>query len=174
MSELLVVMGLAGRPHGIKGWIKMRSYADSVEVFEEGRPILWRRGEEERTLVLEGIRAHQTKVLVKFQGLDTIEAAEGLRGGELCLKRQELPEADPDEVYLADLIDFEVVTQEGKALGRVTGFSNNRVQDILVVGGKTHQILIPAVPSFLVEVDFKKRLITVSEQVEGLLELNAV
>ncbi len=56
---------------------------------------------------------------------------------------------------MADLIGFEALDLEGKVLGRVTGFSDNRAQILVEIG----EMLVPFVKPILVKIDEDNRQI---------------
>ncbi len=76
-------------------------------------------------------------------------------GSEIAIARAQLPDAAPGEYYWADLVGLEVVTLEGRHLGRVDHLMETGAHDVLVVKGE-QTVLIPYVPEQVVlEVDLE-------------------
>ena len=93
------------------------------------------------------------KLLIRLEGVDSPEKARALVGAGLWLPREALPDLAEDEVYLHDLLGFEVRDQQGTCLGSLTGFLDNGAQDILVVSGSQGELLIPFVEPILQEIE---------------------
>ena len=167
MIDSLILLGKVEKPHGLKGWVKARVYGNSNISDLNGLELHWVKEDIQTQLVLESSQPFKMGMLLKFEGVDSISGAEKLRGGELSIHRRYLSPPKEDEVYFQDLLGLTVVEENGKKLGRVKSFIFNKGQDILVVQDGTHEILIPAIPSLLKEVDFAAREIKVA-RMEGL------
>lgn len=163
-----VLIGEISRPHGIKGEVRVRPRTDIPGRFErlvgkevwvepEGRPV------DGRFLKIQGVRYHGELVLVKFEGVDSVEEAEKLRGHEIYIHRgmrEPLPEG---EFYIEDLIGAEVVTEEGEVLGRVERIDKLPANDVMVVG----DLLLPVIKDVILDVDLERKRIVV-RLLEGL------
>lgn len=129
-------MNLIGRvlkPHGIKGYVRALPIKSSIFDLGPGSAIVGRRGFSELNLVIEEIKPHGRFVLIKFKGIDSIEAAESLRGFEL------FREGELEETF----VGLEV-WQEGRRIGVVREVMEIPMNVVLVVekteGG---EVLIP-------------------------------
>lgn len=159
VAELSV--GYVAGAHGIRGGLRVRLHDPDSAALVVGRCVTLRdRGERMR------LREHITKVApqpgsdrvrVWVEGVETREAAEALKGCDVRIAREELPELDEDEYYLADLIDLEVRRRVGEGvqrLGTIVGVTTNGVQDLFEVqwqrAGRGASIwLLPALPEFI-------------------------
>ncbi|MEL6873252.1 MAG: ribosome maturation factor RimM, partial [Pseudomonadota bacterium] len=70
-------------------------------------------------------------LIARVAGIDDRNAAETLRGTELYVARELLPEPDDDEVYHADLIGLRVVDTSGKILGEIIAIQNFGAGDLI-------------------------------------------
>ena len=73
---------------------------------------------------------NSTVIIAKIRSFDDRNAAETLRGTELFIMRDALPDLGPDEYYQSDLIGFDVVCN-GKKIGIVDCFQNYGAGDII-------------------------------------------
>lgn len=80
-------------------------------------------------LVVARSRPHQQRWIVSFSGVDTIEAAQVLRGSILRAPALE----DPDVLWVHDMVDAEVFDDGGQRLGRVEAVQSNPASDLLVL-----------------------------------------
>lgn len=152
---------------GLKGEVKVYNYSDSIEIYETIESIYV----EDRLTVIENVRAQKNMVILKLEGADDRNAAEALRGRELYITEDDLPELPEGRYYVRDLIGMSVIEKDGKLLGHVTDVLQNTAQDIFEVereNGK--KLLIPKVDQFVLDIDTEKREITV-KLIEGMLDL---
>ena len=170
-----VLIGKVTSPVGLKGEVRVYNYSDRTQVYEETEEILV--GDVPRRI--ESMRPQKNMLVIRFEGINSREDAEGIRNAELFVMEEDLPKLEEGEIYLRDLIGMEVVEvlqgldDEGgeRVLGPVVDVIDNEFQDILKVrtsGGA--EVMIPAVDPIVVEIDEEERTITV-DLPEGLLEL---
>ena len=165
MSHELIAFGTLGRPHGLSGELPLRAFnGDGGDLAAVALPLavqLVQRGARRETRVVE-IRPAGQGLLVRLDGVVSREEAAALTNAELWIPRDCLPAPGEDEVYVEDLIGCEVVDVEGRPRGTVRASFWNGAQDVLTVEGPAgEELLLPAVPEFLVEVDLAARRVVV-------------
>jgi len=147
-------MGRVAAPFAVQGWVKVQPFTEYLDslldypVWRLGKGGAWR---EYR--VLDG-QVHGQQLIVQLEGVGDRDQAERIRGLEIAVPRDELPEAEEDEYYWDDLIGLEVVNQEGVSLGRVAGLLETGVHDVLEVVADRKR-LIPFTEPIVVEVDME-------------------
>lgn len=94
---------------------------------------------------------------IKFKGINDRTTAMLIANSQIWIQKKNLPEVGFDEIYLADLIDFDVKNLEHKKIGKITGFSDNKYQAVLEVNSKT---LIPFVPQIILNINKDRKQIT--------------
>ena len=152
---------------GLKGEVKVYNYSDSIEIYETIESIYV----EDRPTVIENVRAQKNMVILKLEGADDRNAAEALRGRELYITEDDLPELPEGQYYVRDLIEMSVIEKDEKLLGHVTDVLQNTAQDIFEVERENgNKLLIPKVDQFVLDIDTEKREITV-KLIEGMLDL---
>jgi 16S rRNA processing protein RimM len=153
-----------GKPHGLAGEVYVVRISDDPLRFEPGASLIHdRKGE----LVIDEVRGHNDRLLVKFRGIDTREQAEGLRGA-LFVTPDDLRELDESEFWEHDLVGLTVVTSDGSAVGEVTAVINGP-QDLLEVSTNTGLRYVPVVKEIVVAVDLEAGRITLDPPA-GLLD----
>jgi 16S rRNA processing protein RimM len=160
----LVLLGRLGRPHGIHGEIVLDGCSLDVEELRRIREFVWRgRDGAELALTLRSVRAAMPRTLVAFAGYDVREAVAELTNGQLHAEESRLPDAGPDTVYQFQLLGLEVVTVEGRALGAVVDAFPTGAHWIYVVrGADQRELMIPAIPENVKEVDLTARRVVVA------------
>lgn len=126
-----------------------------------------------RELSLENFWAHKRVVVLKFAGVDTISAAEGLVGSEVQVPRRERAALGADEFYVSDLVGC-TVRDHGREIGVVAGMQSGAGDAPLLVvkAASGRDCLVPFAEAYLKRVEPERRLIEM-ELPEGLLDLDA-
>lgn len=159
-------LGQLGRAHGIRGELIFRPFnPQGVLLSDLDLPMtvaLRRREGASESWRLLGARPFREGDLVRFEGIDSPEAASRLTNAELSVPRAALPPLEEGEFYVADLIGCAAHDAEGKPRGVVRGCFWNGTQDVLeIVGDDGAELLVPALGDFLREVDLRGRRIVV-------------
>ena len=154
-------MGRLGAARGLKGWLRVKSFADPPEQLQNYRTWNLLVNGECRKMTLRRFRTMPRGLECLLDGVDTRDAAEGLRGAEIRVNRADLPPAGEDEWYWADLEGLEVRNLDDEPLGQVRGLIATGANDVLIVEGERRR-LIPFVPGSRVrEVDIQARRLIV-------------
>jgi 16S rRNA processing protein RimM len=118
-SKDFVRIGEIAKPHGVKGELSVIYHADSPLLLDHA-PRVWlapATGGRPRPHTVRHWRTHHGRVLLTLQEVADRNAAEALRGMDLLLRAQDLPEPDPDEIYLHQLEGCRVELPDGSLLG---------------------------------------------------------
>lgn len=163
MTEVLAV-GRITRAHGIRGEVAVQSLTEVSDRYAPGSVLSLEDG---RTLTVRAARRHQQRLLVKFEEVVDRTEAEGLRGQVLLVPVERSPAiAETDRFWVHQVVGLEVLTEEGRSLGRIREVRANPANDLWVTDAGA---LIPAVRAFVRDVDLAAGRVTVHE-VPGLFE----
>ncbi len=122
---------------------------------------------------LEGAKRHGEFWRMKFRGLETPEAAKAYRGATLALPRENLPQLEPGEIYLTDLVGLQIEGPDGKPLGKVVETQQVGESDILWIETEEGaRVPIPYEQDFIVATQISKKKILLSEMALELFEIN--
>lgn len=159
------------RPRGVCGEVKVLPLTDIPGRFDQLDEVyVEMAADETQTLVIEEVKSYKGCVYLRFQGLDSAEAAEALRGKYLQVDRGQSPELSENEFYHFEIIGAAVYTEDDAYLGAVSEILETGARDILVVQGVDREYLIPFHPDLVTHIDRKAARITV-HPLEGLLDL---
>ncbi|MDE1942941.1 MAG: ribosome maturation factor RimM [Betaproteobacteria bacterium] len=138
-------MGRVSVPYGVQGWIRIQAYSGSLDGLA-AYPVWWLgKNEEFREFSLAEWRIHGGALIARLEGVTDRTAAEALKGLEIAIPREQLPQAGENEYYWTDLIGLRVTNLAGEALGEVTEVLGTGANDVLVVRDAGRQRLIPFV-----------------------------
>jgi 16S rRNA processing protein RimM len=167
-----VVIARIAKARGIRGEVACDVETDFPERFESLEMAnVWMADGTRLALRVEGHWFHKGRVVLKFEGYDTMTAAETLVGGRLMIPEADALELEEGEFYEYEVVGSEVVTIDGRRLGSVTRLMRTGGTDLLVINGEgEREHLIPFADDICTEVDVKAKRITVNPP-QGLLEL---
>lgn len=170
MSEDLVAIAKLAKPRGLRGEIVGDVLTDFPERFDDLKTvsIVYPNGKIV-TVEIEKFWFQKGRIVLKFVGFDTIEAAETLRNCEICVPETEAVELETDEYFDWELENCTVESIEGTRIGTVKEVMRTGGTEVLVVTGEAKEYLIPFAETICVEVDVKNKLIKVDAP-EGLLD----
>lgn len=140
-----VVVGRIGAPHGVRGWVKLKSFTEPDDNIATYRPWRLRRGTEERDVEVGAVQRHGSGLVARLAGIGDRDAAAELRGMEILVERACFAAPDEGQYYWSDLLDLQVLTMDGRELGRVEELLATGANDVLVVVGDRRR-LIPFLP----------------------------
>ncbi len=158
--------------HGIKGEAKV-GYSKNQQDFFMSLGTVYLKNEGDYTpLNILSSKPHKNMMIVKFEGINSINELLPLKGNLLFVEDTIIREnLDEDEFLIDELVGLEVFdVQDGKKLGFVIGVSNNGASDLISVKTNSKKIcLIPFVKAIVPVVDIQNRKIMINN-LEGLLE----
>lgn len=167
-----ILVGGVVKPHGIRGEFCMKSHADSPSLFDAVDTLHMRDGTRPpEPFTLASWREHKGFILITVKGVTDRDRAEALRGRDVLVREEDLPELDEGEHYLYQLIGCDVVLDDGAMVGELKGFYETGEQDTWVITNPAGiEILLPAVPEFVRDIDMDAGTIVIDPP-DGLLDL---
>jgi 16S rRNA processing protein RimM len=165
---------------GVKGWIKVQSFAADPQALFSSRRWFLQPPESQgpkrppasapipRFIKITQAKRHGEGVVASVHEVTDRSGAEALRGARVFVPRSSFPTADPDEYYWVDLIGLQVVNLKGETLGNVSGLLDTGPHSVLRIvpdGAKPEDVsterLVPFVAAYISDVNLSERRITV-------------
>ncbi len=160
-------MGRIAAPYGLKGWVRIEPYGAAPHSLI-GSPLWWVgvNGDWREKKVAESARRHGAGLVVRFEECVERNAALALKGSEVALAREALPQSAHNEYYWVDLIGLTVVNVRGEELGSVAELFENGAHAVMrVVAGETERLL-PFVEQVVRQVDTAQGCIRVEWELD--------
>ena len=161
MKQQYLPAGKIVSTHGLRGDVKILPWADSPEflldfdtVYLAGKPY-----------TVEDARVQKTCVLMKLEGIDTVEDAAKLRDQVVFISREDI-ELEEGAIFIQDLLHLPVLDESGAELGKLQDVISTGANDVFYVKG-AHEYMIPAVPEFVLERNIDEGFIRV-RLIEGM------
>ncbi len=120
MSDRLILMGVIGKPHGVRGLVRVNAFTEDPDALADYSPLVDAKGRKFSLEWVNGNVAQLTEIAVagKRKITDRNEA-ERLTNTELFAPRSALPETDEEEFYLTDLIGLAARDEAGQNIGTI-------------------------------------------------------
>ncbi|MGN0447123.1 MAG: ribosome maturation factor RimM [Acutalibacteraceae bacterium] len=161
MIKDFLEIGKLTSTHGIKGEMKAQPWCDSPEFFCKFKTLyLDKKGEKP---VKIKARPHGQMVIVKLEGIDSVEAAMKMREKVLYMKRSDAS-LDEGKYFVQELIDCKVIDadDESKVYGTLTDVSQTGANDVWhITDEKGREYLIPAIPIVVIDTDVVSGIIKI-------------
>jgi 16S rRNA processing protein RimM len=165
-EPVYLVVGFLRRPHGVRGEIIMDLHTDFPERLRNGRKLFV--GEVHHPMTLARTRPHAKGMLVKFKGIETPEEVGELHNQWVYVKAADVPALPESQIYQHELFGFKVLDENDHPLGELVEIIKTGANDVYVVKDESgKEILLPAIPSVILNVDPDRRLMRV-HLLEGL------
>lgn len=114
-------------------------------------------------------RRHRGAMLLLFAGITDREMAATYQGQFVYIRLDDAAPLEEGEFYLFQLQNIRVVTDGGEELGRLVDFIETGANDVYIVHGPRGEVLLPAIPEVIIEVDVVARRMVV-HLIDGLVE----
>ena len=144
--------------HGVRGEVKVLPWGDGPEFLLEFARVRIAGADYK----VESCRVQKTCNLLKVTGIDTMEAAQAMRGKVVQLYREDI---DEEVIFAAELVGVEVFA-EGESIGKIKEVLDYPSHSVYVIRGK-HEYMIPAVNQFILSTDVEANRMEV-RLIEGM------
>jgi 16S rRNA processing protein RimM len=170
-----VLMGVIGRPHGVRGLVHVRSYTEDPSDLPDYGPFSDERGRRfNLRWASEGVAVLTELVDGQKVPVPDRTAAEKLVNVKLYVERDQLPATDEEEFYLVDLVGLQAVKPDGSALGTVQAVHDYGAGTSLEIGGDDHPaLLVPFTRACVPDVNVPARRLVVVPPAEVVVAPDA-
>ena len=162
MSEKFVKVGKVKDAHGIRGELFLVFFggeADWIDELDSIRLVNDLGEPDPKNFAIKSVRPHKNGMILKSADIKDRNMAETLKGRVIEIPEELLISEKGESIYLREILGFVVHTKAQGAVGPVTGFSSNVVQDLLVVKAKNGVFEIPFVKDFVETIDYDAKTI---------------
>ena len=160
-----IPVGRVTRTHGLKGELKF--FPDDRDDLVVQNDQLIRLGET--TFKIKSIRGAKSPFIVKFDGVDSIEAAQSLSGQEVLIAREDFELLPEGEYYRFEIEGLKAFDDTGKYYGVIEDVIATGSNDVYVVREDGKEWLVPMIDSVVQSIDLEQGKL-IFHCVEGLFE----
>lgn len=171
MFDRYFQLGYVVGTHGLNGELKVKLDSDDPEYYQELESIFVNQSQKLIPFFIEWFQIQPDgKALLKLEEVDNIDDAALLKGSELWLPDELLPELDEGQFFLHQVIGYNAIQQENQNIGIIKDFYTDGPQDLFVLEFQNKEILIPFADNFIENVDHNQKTIKFNLP-EGLLDV---
>ncbi len=164
-----IEIGQIVNTNGLKGIVKVNPFTDDISKFEDLKYIYIQLKSELKKVKIEQVRYNKNQVLLKLEGIDSIEEAEKYRNFYLKTEKKSQEELGEDTYYIVDLIGIDVYSNNDEHLGKIEDVFPTGSNDVYVVKDNLgKQILVPAIAEVVKKVDLKNKKMVI-KVIPGLI-----
>ena len=165
-SKDFILVGSIVGLHGLKGYVKVKSFLENPkDLFNFDKYFINKISFNSLLL-----KFNKKSVFVcELAGINSIEEAKNFVKADIFISRASLAEKDEDEIYLNDLISFNVELEYGLCLGELVRFYDFGGGPIIGVKHGDEEKMLPFSKNFIINIDRDLRLITLSSSIKTLI-----
>ncbi len=165
-SKDFILVGSIIGLHGLRGYLKVKSFLENPkDIFKFDKYFI-------NKLSFSSIlfKFNKKSVFVcEFVGINSIEEAKKFVNNDIFIYKSSLPKIDKDEIYLNDLISFNVELESGFYLGELVKFYDFGAGPIIGVKQGHTEKMLPFSDNFIINIDQDLRVITLSSNIKTLI-----
>ena len=160
IKEFLEVGQIVGT-HGVRGEMRLNPWADSPEFLKQFKTLYFDNKGEKSVRVLAA-RPHGNVVILKLDGVETVEAASAMRNKVMFIRRADANLSD-GSYFIEELIGCTVIDADNESIcyGTLTDVSETGANDVWYIEKDGKEYLIPAIPSVVINVDVKENTVVI-------------
>ena len=165
-SKDFILVGSIVGLHGLKGYLKVKSFFEKPkDIFKFGEYFI-----DKLCFSSISLKFNKKSVFIcELEGINSIEEAKKFVNKDIFISRLSLPKTDKDEIYLNDLISFNVELESGLYLGELVKFYDFGGGPIIAVKHGNEEKMLPFSKNFIINIDRDLRLITLSSSIKTLI-----
>jgi 16S rRNA processing protein RimM len=160
-----IPVGRVTRTHGLKGELKFFPADQEDLAVQNDQKILL----GEATFKIKSVRGAKSPFIIKFEGVDSIEAAQILTGQEVLIAREDFQSLPEGEYYRFEIKGLKVFDDTGKYYGVIEDIIETGSNDVYVVRENDKEWLVPMIDSVVQSIDLEQGKL-IFHCVEGLFE----
>ena len=165
-NQSFILVGSIVGLHGLKGYIKVISFLETPkDIFNFDKYFI--NNLNFSSLLLKFNK--KSIYVCELVGINSIEEAEKFVKADIFICRSSLPETDKDEIYLNDLISFNVELESGLCLGELAKFYDFGGGPIIGVKHGDEEMMLPFSKNFIINIDRDLRVIILSSSIKTLI-----
>ena len=159
MPDTPVTVARVIKPFGLRGRLVVEPLTDFPDRFSPGSILLI----DDQPFEITASRPQKGRWVLKFKGIGTPEDAETLRGALLQIPESDLRPLPEGQYYRFQVIGLLAMTKDGQELGIVKDVLETPANDVYQIQTPTGDLLVPALPDFVVEVDLEAGRMIIEE-----------
>ena len=165
-SKDFILVGSIVGLHGLKGYLKVKSFLENPkDIFKFDEYFINKLSFSSILLKFN----KKSVFICELVGINSIEEAKKFVNNDIFIYKSSLPKIDKDEIYLNDLISYNVELESGLCLDELVNFYDFGAGPIIGVKQGYTEKMLPFSDNFIINIDQDLKLITLSSSIKTLI-----
>ena len=169
-KDVCYLLGHITKLHGLSGEVTAFFDVDFPEDYENMESVFVDINNKLVPFFVESLEVTPKKNILKFEDINTAEAAEELIGKELYLPLSALPPLSGKAFYFHEIVGFLVIDKDFGEVGPVKEVYPNTGQDLIACTHQGKEVLFPISDDLIDKVDREEKKLYVTLP-EGLIQI---
>ncbi|WP_234121132.1 ribosome maturation factor RimM [Clostridium hydrogenum] len=144
--------------HGVNGELKVRPLTDDIKRFRKLKTVHI----EDEVKIIKWCKIQPDKVILKIEGIDSIEEATKLKNKYIKVTREEAVKLKENQYFIADIKGCSVFDENRNYLGKVYDVISTRNNDVYwIKEDKKEDLLVPVLKTIIMKIDIENSEIVI-------------
>lgn len=159
MLKQYLEIGQIVSTHGVRGELRVNPWCDSPEFMKKFKTLYF-DAKGEKPVKVVSCRPHGNIVIMKLEGIDTVEEAQKLRNRTLYMARKDA-KLKKGDWFIQDLMGCTVYDTDDNSVvyGTLTNVARTGANDIWYIEKNNKEYIIPAIKDVVINVDVENEII---------------
>ena len=154
-NDTLIALGHIGKPRGLSGELVIWPYQSDSRSFRAGLAVILQIEQKDFNTKIEFFRPAGKRLGVKFDKINSRDAAGEFVGGELLCRLEMLPEKKDGEFFIFDLVGLDIRDSDDKIVGKIKEIMNLPANDVMIVEYEDSELMIPLVKQVIEKISLE-------------------
>lgn len=156
-----ITIGTVGKPHGVKGEVKIVPLTDDIRRFRRLRYVIINNKEYK----VEFVKIQSDRAVLKLEGFEDPDSLNEIKEASVMVRKEDAVKKKADEYFIEELKGMDVRDTDGNYLGKVYDVISTGSNDVYWIK-EPRQILIPAMKTIVKNIDLEENMITILPEKE--------
>lgn len=168
------LVGKIKQAHGLRGEVYILIFSKDISWIKKLKEVNLSQSGKIKTIKVLKAKPFKDGLIASLDSITDRNQSEELEGSEVWLDSK-LFKSEPTETpYLVEVQNFSVIDRTLGSIGKVTDFSFNGSQDLLIITSDAGSVFeVPFVDQFVLKIDSDQKILSV-DLPEGLVDINAI
>lgn len=151
------LVGKVKDAHGMRGELYVLIFSGDTSWVDRLDSFLLQRDDfgDNKEFKVKKVKPSKKGIIISSEGIKDRTQAEALIGAQFLVPNEIFISKKGETIFLSEILNFSLMDEDKKNIGKISGFSSNGVQDLLIVKNETGEHLVPFVAPWIMDIDFK-------------------
>ncbi len=154
------LVGKVKDAHGLRGELFVLIFSGDISWSEDLEVFQLKDGlGQTQEFKVKKIKPHKKGIIISSPDIQDRTHAEKLIGHHFLVAEDLLVSKQGETIFLSEILNFSLVDEKNQVLGKISGFSSNGMQDLLIIKNQRGEHLVPFVQPWIKNLDFENQCV---------------